>query len=232
VAHASARLTPLGRRILVDRIAGGWTITHAAQAAGISRQTGSKWWRRFRHDGTPGLRERSSAVHHQARRHDPAVVAAVCALREERRVGPHVLAWERSWHARRSMPSCAAIGSTVLTASTRDRRGALRACTPGRADPPRHQEARQDRAGWRSPRARPCREASPPPYRLGPPPCRSRRLQPACLCRGVARRVARHDGRLPGAGQGLLRCSPHRHRTRPDRQRHGLSQQAFAARAH
>lgn len=44
MAHASARLTPFGRRLLVDRIAAGWTITRAASAAGVSRQSGSKWW--------------------------------------------------------------------------------------------------------------------------------------------------------------------------------------------
>ena len=67
MAHPSARLTPRGRRLLVDRVRSGWTVTRAADAAGISRQTGSKWLRRFRREGEPGLRDRSSAVHHQAR---------------------------------------------------------------------------------------------------------------------------------------------------------------------
>jgi len=44
MAHPNARLTPHGRRLLADRILSGWTITAAAGAAGISRQTGSKWW--------------------------------------------------------------------------------------------------------------------------------------------------------------------------------------------
>ena len=94
MAHASARLTPFGRRLLVDRIAAGWTITRAARAGGISRQSGSKWWRRFRLEGPAGLVDRSSAVRHQARCHPAATVAKLCALRRERRVGPHVLAWE------------------------------------------------------------------------------------------------------------------------------------------
>jgi transposase len=55
MAHASARLTPLGRRLLVDRIGSGWTITRASYAAGISRQTGSKWWSRFQREGNRGL---------------------------------------------------------------------------------------------------------------------------------------------------------------------------------
>jgi transposase InsO family protein len=94
VSHASARLTPRGRRTLIDRVASGWTITRAAQAAGISRQTGSKWVGRYRREGEPGLRDRSSAAHHQPRAHPASVVAGLCARRREIRVGPHVLAWE------------------------------------------------------------------------------------------------------------------------------------------
>jgi hypothetical protein len=62
MAHASARLTPLGRRLLVERVRSGWTITKAAQAAGISRQTGSKWIARFRREGESGLVDRSSGA--------------------------------------------------------------------------------------------------------------------------------------------------------------------------
>jgi transposase InsO family protein len=91
MAHPNARLTPRGRRLLGDRIAGGWTITAAARAAGISRQTGSKWWRRTK---AGELADRSSAVRHQARAHPSDLVAALCARRLERRVGPAVLAWE------------------------------------------------------------------------------------------------------------------------------------------
>lgn len=94
MAHRSARLTPLGRRLLIDRVAAGWTITTAARAAGISRQSGSKWVGRHRREGEPGLRDRSSAVHHQSRAHPADVVARLCARRLERRVGPDILAWE------------------------------------------------------------------------------------------------------------------------------------------
>jgi transposase InsO family protein len=94
MAHASARLTPLGRRLLVDRISSGWTITRAARAVGISRQTGSKWWTRFQREGESGLVDRSSAAHRQARAHPPELVAQLCARRRALRVGPHVLAWE------------------------------------------------------------------------------------------------------------------------------------------
>lgn len=94
MAHASARLTPKGRQLLVDRVQAGWTITLAAQAAGISRQSGSKWVGRFRREGAAGLADRRSVVHHQARAHPATIVAAVCARRRELRAGPHVLGWE------------------------------------------------------------------------------------------------------------------------------------------
>lgn len=94
MAHPSARLTPKGRQLLVDRVRDGWTVTRAADAAGISRQTGSKWVWRHRLEGEPGLRDRSSAVHRQARAHPPELVEWVCLRRRERRVGPHVLGWE------------------------------------------------------------------------------------------------------------------------------------------
>jgi len=91
VPHPNARLTPRGRKLLADRIRAGWTITRAADAAGISRQTGSKWWRRAR---TGEFGDRSSAPLHPAVRHASDIVAALCARRRELRVGPHVLAWE------------------------------------------------------------------------------------------------------------------------------------------
>jgi transposase InsO family protein len=94
MAHANARLNPKGRQLLVDRVRDGWTITKAADAAGISRQSGSKWIGRFRQEGDAGLWDRSSAVHHQARAHPASLVEQVCARRLELRAGPHVLGWE------------------------------------------------------------------------------------------------------------------------------------------
>ena len=94
MSHANARLTPLGRQTMVGRITSGWTVTHAARAAGISRQSGSKWWSRYRIEGPMGLMDRSSAVHHQAHPVPEDVVLRVCARRVDQRVGPHVLGWE------------------------------------------------------------------------------------------------------------------------------------------
>jgi len=91
VPHPNARLTPQGRKLRADRIRSGWTITKAADAAGISRQTGSKWWQRSK---TGEYADRPSAPLRPAVRHGPVVVAALCARRRESRAGPHVLAWE------------------------------------------------------------------------------------------------------------------------------------------
>ena len=47
--HANARLSPIGRRLLVDRIErDGWTVRRAAESAGISERTARKWLARFR----------------------------------------------------------------------------------------------------------------------------------------------------------------------------------------
>ena len=93
MSHANARLTPRGRLILVERIAGGWPVSRAARAAGISRQTGSKWWNRYRRHGVAGLVDRRSCVRRQARALDAATVDELCRLRRQLRVGPHRLAW-------------------------------------------------------------------------------------------------------------------------------------------
>ncbi len=61
MAHPRARLTPLGRRLLVDRVLQlGWSPSEAAKAAGVSRATCYKWIRRFRDEGEVGLADRPS----------------------------------------------------------------------------------------------------------------------------------------------------------------------------
>jgi transposase InsO family protein len=92
--HANACLTPRGRQVLVTRIAGGWPVSRAAHAAGVSRQTGSKWWNRYRREGTAGLVDRRSVVRRQARAHPLELGERLCQLRREQRVGPHRLAWQ------------------------------------------------------------------------------------------------------------------------------------------
>ena len=58
------KLTPFGRRLLVDRIlVEGWPVAHAAEAAGVSRQTAYRWLKRREREGEAGLLDRSSRPH-------------------------------------------------------------------------------------------------------------------------------------------------------------------------
>jgi transposase InsO family protein len=87
--HANARLSPIGRRLLIDRIErDGWTVRAAAESLGISERTARKWLARFRAEGQRGLVDRSSAPRVVANRTDPETVAAICTLRRLRFSGP------------------------------------------------------------------------------------------------------------------------------------------------
>ncbi len=47
--HANARLSLKGRELLIDRVlAAGWSLTQAAEAAGVSERTAAKWLARWR----------------------------------------------------------------------------------------------------------------------------------------------------------------------------------------
>jgi transposase InsO family protein len=60
--HANARTCPRSRRLAVDRVEReGWTLSAAAEAAGVSVRTVSKWRRRYREEGEHGLLDRCSA---------------------------------------------------------------------------------------------------------------------------------------------------------------------------
>jgi transposase len=67
VAHRRAKLTALGRRLLVDRILiDGMAVAHATDMAGASRQAALKWLRRFETEGESGLEDRTSRPHRAA----------------------------------------------------------------------------------------------------------------------------------------------------------------------
>ena len=56
--HANAPLSPIGRRRVVDRVVvEGWSVTAAAEAAGVSERTVYRWLARFRVRGS-GLVDR------------------------------------------------------------------------------------------------------------------------------------------------------------------------------
>jgi transposase len=82
--HANAALSWSGRRELARRVVEqGWTLTAAAEAAGVSVRCARKWVGRYR-EGDRGLRDRSSAPQRVANRTDPERVAVIVKLRRLR----------------------------------------------------------------------------------------------------------------------------------------------------
>jgi hypothetical protein len=58
MVHPRAKLTPFGRKLLVDRVARlGWSVPGAAESLGVSRATAYKWLRRYREEGEAGLED-------------------------------------------------------------------------------------------------------------------------------------------------------------------------------
>jgi transposase InsO family protein len=89
--HANARLSLKGRELLVDRVEGaGWSLTKAAEAAGVSDRTAGKWLGRYRAEGPAGLLDRSSAPATVANRTDERRVQAIAALRRLRMTGAQI----------------------------------------------------------------------------------------------------------------------------------------------
>src|SRR3954454_5588526 len=83
--HANAPLGPKGREFMVLRvIEQGWSLRAAAEAAGVSERTCSKWLARYRQHGPAGLLDRSSAPRTVPHRTPEPTVAAIAALRRLR----------------------------------------------------------------------------------------------------------------------------------------------------
>ena len=93
MAHRRAKLTVLGRQLLVDRILiDGMAVAHAADMVGVSRQTAWKWLRRFETEGHAGLEDRTSRPAPITSPPAQAQIDAILAARHEHRFGPHRLA--------------------------------------------------------------------------------------------------------------------------------------------
>jgi len=83
--HANAALSWSGRRVLCQRVLEqGWTLTRAAEAAGVSVRCARKWVGRYRGEGERGLRDRSSAPKRVANRTPGDRVALIVGLRQLR----------------------------------------------------------------------------------------------------------------------------------------------------
>lgn len=95
MAHSRRKLTPFGRRLLVDRVETlGWSPAEAARAAGVSRQTVYKWLGRFRAEGEAGLEDRPSRPRRIPHALGEERIGQILAIRVTRRVGPHDIADE------------------------------------------------------------------------------------------------------------------------------------------
>ncbi len=83
--HANARTCPHSRRLAVSRVEQQeWTLAAAAEAAGVSVRTVSKWRRRYREEGEHGLLDRCSAPGSVPLRTDELRVAVIAGLRRLR----------------------------------------------------------------------------------------------------------------------------------------------------
>ena len=89
--HGNAALSLNGRRRLVRMvIEQGRSIATAAEAAGVSERTCSKWVARYRIDGEAGLLDRSSAPARVHNRTDERLVQLLAALRRLRFTAPEL----------------------------------------------------------------------------------------------------------------------------------------------
>lgn len=91
--HGSARLSVHSRLTIARRVLEqGWSVTAAAQAANVSRQTASKWVGRYRGLGEVGLRDRSTRPKTIRRTLAGFMVRRIKRLRAQR-LGSHRIAW-------------------------------------------------------------------------------------------------------------------------------------------
>jgi hypothetical protein len=89
--HANARTCPHSRRLAVDRVEReGWTLAAAAEAAGVSVRTVSKWLCRYCAEGEQGLLDRCSTPSVMPLRTDEARVAVIASLRRLRMRGAEI----------------------------------------------------------------------------------------------------------------------------------------------
>src|SRR4051812_3410573 len=83
--HGNARTCLHSRRLIVERVLEqGWTLAQAAEAAGVSVRTVSKWLARYRSEGAQGLLDRSSVPRSIPHRTPDDRVVAIAALRRLR----------------------------------------------------------------------------------------------------------------------------------------------------
>ena len=145
--HANAALSLKGRRRMVlEVVERGRTVTEAAEAAGVSERTCSKWVAATGREGEPGLLDRSSAplrVHNRTDEQTVRLLRRVAAAAVHR---PG--AGRPAGHAAVDGHGCLETGRDGQARPARSRaRSPLRARAARRADPRRRQEARPHQGG-------------------------------------------------------------------------------------
>ena len=89
--HGNARTCPKSRRLLVERIESRtWSLRSAAEAAGVSERTASKWVGRYRAEGELGLVDRSSVPAHVPGATDQERVELIAVLKRLRMTGAEI----------------------------------------------------------------------------------------------------------------------------------------------
>ena len=88
--HKNARLTPIGRERLVQRMLGGQTPQAAARAEGVCPHTAKKWLARFKAEGREGLQDRSSRPRRLRKPTPTRTVKRIISLRRKRLSGKHI----------------------------------------------------------------------------------------------------------------------------------------------
>ena len=87
--HGSARTCPNSRRLLVERVLRqGWSVTAAAEAAGVSERSVYRWLKRWHEQGEAGLLDRSSRPQRSPSRLPEGKVEAIRSLRKLRLTAP------------------------------------------------------------------------------------------------------------------------------------------------
>ncbi|RQP04037.1 MAG: IS481 family transposase, partial [Paracoccus sp. BP8] len=86
MTHRNARLTPAGRRLIIQRHQQGWKQAHIAAAMGISRRCVARWISRYRAEGLAGLEDRSSRPHTSPSRTTQRLERLVIQLRHDERL--------------------------------------------------------------------------------------------------------------------------------------------------
>ena len=191
--HGNARTCPNSRRLLVARVLEqGWSVTAAAEAAGVTERTVWRWLRRWRAEGEAGLLDRSSRPRRSPGQLPAATVEAIASLRRLRMTAAQIaevlglaLSTVSAWLQRIGLGK----RSRLEPPEPPNR---YERAPSGRARARRHQAARPHlQARRRAPCARPPQEPVPrrppaPHDRLRIRARDGRRPQPARLRRGAA----------------------------------------------